>query len=79
MTEPSESQQDTNPLGGSELASKASVIVISKAIGGVTRIAGIAVLARLLTKPHFGLFSFALLTYLAVTTLAQLGLPGSVF
>ena len=63
----------------SDLASKASVLVVSKAIGGLTRIAGIAILARFLPKPEFGLLSFALLTYLTVTTLAQLGLPSSVF
>jgi len=65
--------------GGSDLASKATVVVFSKAIAAISRIAAIAFLARLLSKEEFGLLSFAMLTYLSVSTLSQLGLPSSVF
>jgi O-antigen/teichoic acid export membrane protein len=78
-TPPPSATPESGPSNDSDLASKAGVLVVSKAIGGITRIAGIAILARLYPKPEFGLLSFALLTYLTVTTLAQLGLPGSIF
>lgn len=68
-----------NSTSGADLASKASVVVFSKAIAAVSRIAAIALLARLLSKEEFGLLSFALLTYLSVSTLSQLGLPNSIF
>ena len=79
MTTPSSASPESGSSNDSDLASKAGILVVSKAIGGITRIAGIAILARVYPKSEFGLLSFALLTYLAVTTLAQLGLPGSVF
>jgi len=79
LTSPSSAVPVSGSPRHSDLASKASILVVSKAIGAISRIAGIAILARLLPKSEFGLLSFSLLTYLSVTTLAQLGLPSSVF
>jgi O-antigen/teichoic acid export membrane protein len=63
----------------SGVAAKAGVIVFSKAFAHLSRILAIVVLARLLAKTDFGALSFVLLTYIAVTGLAQIGLPESVY
>jgi len=63
----------------SGIAAKAGVIVFSKAFAALSRILAIVVLARLLAKADFGALSFVLLTYIAVTGLAQIGLPESVY
>jgi len=63
----------------SGIAAKAGVIVFSKAFGNLSRILAIVVLARLLAKADFGALSFVLLTYIAISGLAQIGLPESVY
>jgi O-antigen/teichoic acid export membrane protein len=65
--------------GSSGIAAKAGVIVFSKAFANLSRIFAIVLLARLLAKADFGALSFVLLTYIAVTGLAQIGLPESVY
>ena len=64
---------------GFDLASKASALVMSKAIGAVARLTGIVLLARLLPKEDFGITSFVLITYIAVSALASIGLPDSIY
>lgn len=55
------------------------MLVVSKAVVALSRVGAVVVLARQLPKGDFGLISFVLLTYMAVTTFAQVGLPASVF
>jgi len=62
-----------------DVARKAGVLVLAKTLGTVFRIVAVVVLARVLSKEDFGLISFALLSYLTVSALAQMGLPESVF
>lgn len=64
---------------GTELSSKASIIVISRTITVVVQMASMMVLTRLLTKEDFGVLTFLLLLYSSILTLAQLGLPESIF
>lgn len=71
--------QQAGPVNGAELASKASIMVASKVVGAFSKIAAIIILVRLLDKEDFGLLSFALVTYLTVTKLSELGLSDSVF
>lgn len=61
------------------LSQKATIIVVSKGITIASQMATIMFLTRLLSKETFGLLSFLLLAYTTVSTLAQLGLPESVF
>lgn len=68
-----------NVDSGSELALKASTLIMSKAIGAVARLMGIVFLARLLPKEDFGITSFVLITYIAVSALASIGLPDSIY
>ncbi len=71
--------QPTAPVNGAELASKASIMVASKIAGAFSKIVAIVILVRLLDKEDFGLLSFALVTYLTVTKLSELGLSDSIF
>lgn len=66
-------------LTGRATARKASIIIVSKALSKVVAAISALVLARLLTKEDFGLLQFIITAYLTVSTLAQLGLPESVF
>lgn len=61
------------------VAAKASVIVLSKAFAHLARIVAVVILARFLPKDVFGSLSFVLLTYVALSGLAQIGLPESVY
>ncbi len=54
-------------------------MISSKAFGAIARIGATVILARTLSKEDFGVVSFALITYIAVSTLASLGLPDSVY
>lgn len=69
----------SNRYSGSDLALKASALVVSKAVGAVSRLVGIVFLARLLSKEDFGVTSFVLITYIAVSALASIGLPDSIY
>jgi O-antigen/teichoic acid export membrane protein len=71
--------QRAGPVNGAVIASKASIMVASKIFGAFSKIAAIIILVRLLDKEDFGLLSFALVTYLTVTKLSELGLSDSVF
>lgn len=53
--------------------------MLSRAITIASQIASIICLTRLLSKETFGLLSFLLLAYATVTTLAQIGLPESIY
>ena len=66
------------PQTGRSVAAKAGVIVFSKTFAHLSRVVAVVVLARVLLKADFGALSFVLLTYVAVTGLAQIGLPESV-
>jgi len=61
------------------ISQKAGIIVLSRAITIASQMGSIIFLTRLLSKETFGLLSFLLLAYATVTTLAQLGLPESIF
>jgi len=61
------------------LANKAGIMVVSRAITIVMQLASIIALTRILTKETFGLLAFVLLSYSTVLTLCQLGLPDSIF
>ena len=61
------------------LANKAGIMVVSRAITIVMQLASIIALTRILTKETFGLLTFVLLSYATVLTLCQLGLPDSIF
>ncbi|NIR51526.1 polysaccharide biosynthesis protein [candidate division KSB1 bacterium] len=61
------------------LSRKAGIIVFSRAVMVLVQMASMMVLTRILTKEDFGLLTFLLLLYSSVITLAQLGLPESVF
>ncbi len=76
--DPPESQR-SGPVNGAQLASKAGIMVASKIVGAFSKVAAIIILVRLLDKEDFGLLSFALVTYLAVTKLSELGLSDSIF
>ena len=64
---------------GESVSRKAGIIVFSEAFGHLARIAAVVLLARTLDADDFGRLSFALLTYIALTELAQMGLPESVY
>ena len=61
------------------IAEKATIIIASRAITILARVLSLVVLTRVLAKEDFGYLTFILLAYTTVTTLAQLGLPDSVF
>jgi O-antigen/teichoic acid export membrane protein len=61
------------------IAEKATLIIASRAITILARVLSLVVLTRVLSKENFGYLTFILLAYTTVTTLAQLGLPDSVF
>ena len=61
------------------LAAKAVLVIIGRAVGALSRVLAIVVLARFLDKEAFGLISFVLITYITVSDLVQLGLSESVF
>lgn len=69
----------SSTFSGSDLAFKASTLVMSKAVGAIARLLGIVFLARLLPKEDFGVTSFVLITYIAVSTLTSIGLPDSIY
>ncbi len=71
--------QPAGAVNGTQLASKASIMVASKIVGAFSKIVAIIILVRLLDKQDFGLLSFALVTYLTVTKLSELGLSDSIF
>lgn len=54
-------------------------MVFSRAVTIATQMLSIMILTRVLSKENFGLLSFLLLGYSTVVTLAQLGLPESIF
>ena len=54
-------------------------MVFSRTLTILVQLASIVVLTRVLSKEAFGLLSFLLLAYSTVVTLAQLGLPDSIF
>lgn len=68
---------EINP--GRRLADQAAIIVAGRMATIVVRIFLIVFLARVLSKVDFGVFSFVLLSYTLITSVAQLGLPESVF
>ncbi len=61
------------------LSQKASIIVFSRTVTIATQMLSIMILTRVLSKENFGLLSFLLMGYSTVVTLAQLGLPESIF
>ncbi len=67
------------PSDGTSLSQKAGIIVFSRAVTIATQMLSIMILTRVLSKENFGLLSFLLLGYTTVVTLAQLGLPESIF
>ena len=67
------------PNNKSSISQKASIMVVSRAVTIASQMASIIILTRLLSKETFGLLSFLLLAFATVTTLAQLGLPESIF
>ncbi len=79
MAAGSPQSQRIDPVSGTELASKASIMVASKIVGALSKIAAIIILVRVLDKQDFGLLSFALVTYLTVTKMSELGLSDSIF
>lgn len=60
-------------------AAKASVIVFSETFANIARVVAVVILARHLPKEVFGSLSFVLLTYVALSSLSQIGLPESVY
>ncbi|MCG8604322.1 oligosaccharide flippase family protein [bacterium] len=61
------------------LANKAGIMVVSRAMAILVQLATMMTLTRILTKDDFGLLSFLLLAYSSVLTISQLGLPESIF
>ncbi len=66
-------------VSGAEIAFRASALISSKAFGAIARIGGTVILARSLSKEDFGVVSFVLITYVAVSSLTSLGLPDSIY
>lgn len=62
-----------------DLSKKAGMIVVSRGVTIAVQMVSIMVLTRVLSKEDFGIISFLLLAYSTVITVAQLGLPESVF
>ncbi|HEX9652791.1 MAG TPA: oligosaccharide flippase family protein [bacterium] len=69
----------TAAANGTSLSQKAAIIVFSRAVTITTQMLSLVILTRVLSKENFGLLSFLLLGYSTVVTLAQLGLPESIF
>jgi len=61
------------------LANKAGIMVVSRAITIVVQLSSMVILTRILRKETFGLLTFVLIAYATVLTISQLGLPDSIF
>lgn len=62
-----------------DLANKATIMVVSRAITILMQLITLMILARILSKDDFGLLTFVLLAYSTIVTISQIGLPESIF
>lgn len=62
-----------------DLSKQAGLMVVSRGLTLAIQMGSIMILTRVLAKETFGWLSFLLLGYSTVSTLAQLGLPESIF
>jgi len=70
---------NTSSANHTDLSKQAGLMVVSRGLTLAIQMGSIMILTRVLAKETFGWLSFLLLGYSTVSTLAQLGLPESIF
>ncbi len=70
---------NTSSANHADLSKQAGLMVVSRGLTLAIQMGSIMILTRVLAKETFGWLSFLLLGYSTVSTLAQLGLPESIF